>query len=577
MNAPSRVLVIGGTACGPKTAARVKRLNPQAQVTILEQSETISFGACGMPYYVEGLFEDINTLIETPVGVRRTKQFFKDCKGVDVHTGTEATQIDRDNKRVFARRKDTGEEEEHPYDKLVLATGARALRPPIPGVDLGRVWTMKASQDAETLSQSISTQGLRKAVILGAGLIGVEMAEALTKRGLEVTLVEMFDQILPGMLDKEMAMLGAKHLRQQGVDLKLGSKITGFQGETNVEAVQLEGETIPADMVLLSAGVKHNDELAREAGLECYEKGGIKINHFCQTSDPDIYAGGDCVLNGYLHPILRSPLYVPLGSTANKHGRVIANNIAGHASTYPGVQCTSICKVFDYTFSRTGLTEKMALQEGYSVETMIVSGGDKPHYIPGHAPLVVKLVASQRDRTILGAQIVGPGVADKRIDVAASAIAFNATLDDLANIDLSYAPPFSPPLDPITVAAFGLNNKMDGLANGLPPLKAKEIMDNEPDLVLLDVRGPEEYRQMRLPDPRPEGCEQRIVHIPLGQLRSRIDEIPRDKKVLAFCKISMRGYEAQRILEAEGFKDVCFIEGGLVGWPLEVETGEPQR
>lgn len=569
MSSAQRVVVIGGTACGPKAAARLKRLDPEAEVTVLEKSETLSFGACGMPYYVEGLFDDINTLIETPVGVRRTPQFFKDCKGVDVYTGTEVTRIDRENKQIFARGKDSGEEVTYPYDKLVLATGARAIRPPIPGAELGRVWTMKKSQDAETLSQSISTQGMQKAVILGAGLIGVEMAEALTKRGLKVTLVEMFDQILPQMLDREMAMLGSKHLEQQGVELKLGSKITGFEGQDTVEAVKLEGETIPADMVLLSAGVRHNDELAREAGIECYEKGGIKINKFCQTSDPDVYAGGDCVLNEYLHPVLRSPLYVPLGSTANKHGRVIANNIAGHPAPFPGINCTSICKVFDYTFSRTGLTEKMARQEGYEVETMIVSGADKPHYFPGNAPLIVKLVASKRDRKLLGAQVVGPGAADKRIDVAASSLAFNATLDDIANIDLSYAPPFSPPLDPITVTAFGLNNKMDGLAKGIPPLKAKEMMDQDPDLVLLDVRGPEEFQQMRLPD-------HRVKHIPLGQLRSRMDEIPKDKNILAFCKISMRGYEAQRILEGVGFENVCFIEGGLVGWPLEVETGEPQ-
>jgi len=570
MNSAQRVLVIGGTACGPKAAARIKRCKPDAEVTILEKSEILSFGACGMPYYVEGLFEDINTLTETPIGVRRTPQFFDKCKGVQVYTGTEATSIDRDNKQVFAREKNSEQEKAYHYDKLVLATGARAIRPPIPGVDLGRIWTMKESGDAESVAESISTQGLKRAVIIGAGLIGVEMAEALTSRGLEVTLVEMFDQILPQMLDKEMAMLGAKHLRQKGVNLKLGTKVTGFEGKDNVEAVKLEEESVSADMVLLSAGIKQNDELAREAGLECFEKGGIKINNFCQTSDPDIYAGGDCVFNDYLHPVLRSQLFVPLGSTANKHGRVIADNISGNRATnFPGVQCTSICKVFDYSFARTGLTETMAKQEGHEVETMIVSGADKPHYFPNHNPLNIKLIASKRDRTILGAQVVGPGVADKRIDVVASAMYFNASLDDLTNIDLSYAPPFSPPLDPITVAAFGLNNKMDGLAKGLPPLKAKEIMDSENDLVLLDVRTPEEFQAMRIPDSR-------VVNIPLGQLKQRIQEIPEDKPVLAFCKISMRGYEAQRILEAAGFDNVYFIEGGVVGWPLEIETGEPQ-
>jgi len=566
MNSAQRVLVIGGTACGPKAASRTKRCNPEAEVTLLEESETLSFGACGMPYYVEGLFEDINTLTETPAGVRRTSQFFDKCKGVKVYTGTKAKSIDRENKQVYASRKDSEQEVAYPYDKLVLATGARAIRPPIPGADLGRIWTMKESQDAESVAQSVSSQDVKRAVILGAGLIGVEMAEALNKRGVEVTLVEMFDQILPQMLDKELAMLGGKHLRQKGVNLKLGTKITGFEGKDNVEAVQLEEESIPTDMVLLSAGVKQNDEIAREAGLECFQKGGIKINHFCQTSDPDIYAGGDCVFNDYLHPILRSPLFVPLGSTANKHGRVIADNISGRATSFPGVECTSICKVFDYTFARTGLTATMAEQEGHEIESMIVTNPDKPHYYPGHAPIMIKLVASKRDRTLLGAQVIGPGAVDKRIDVAASAVYFNASLEDLGNIDLSYAPPFSPPLDPITVAAFGLNNKMDGLAKSLTPLQAKEIMDREKDLFLLDVRTPEEFQAMRISDSR-------VVNIPLGQLRQRIEEIPGDKTILAFCKISMRGYEAQRILEAAGYDNVCFIEGGVLTWPWDIEMG----
>jgi NADPH-dependent 2,4-dienoyl-CoA reductase/sulfur reductase-like enzyme/rhodanese-related sulfurtransferase len=565
MTASQRVLIIGGTACGPKAAARIKRLEPESEVTLLEKSETLSFGACGMPYYVEGLFEDIGTLTETPVGVKRTPEFFKRCKGVEVHTGTEAERIDREKKEVIARRKGSGEELAFAYDRLVLATGARAVRPPIPGADLANIWTMKESQDAVTLNRAIGELDAKRAVIVGAGLIGVEMAEALSRRGLEVTLVEMFDKILPQLLDKEMAMLGAKHLQAKGVRLELGAKVTAFTGESRVDGVRIREETLPADLVLIAAGVKQNDELAREAGLECYATGGIKINHFCQTSDPSIYAGGDCVLNEYLHPLLRSPLYVPLGSTANKHGRVIADNICGRATPFPGVKGTSICKAFDYTFARTGITELTARQEGHDVETFLCTSPDRPHYYPGMAPLAIKLVVSRRSRVVLGAQVVGPGAADKRIDVAASAIAFKADLDDLANIDLSYAPPYSPPVDPITVAAYCLNNKLDGLANGLPPLQAKQWMDQERDLVLLDVRTPQEFEAMWLEDDR-------VVHIPLGQLRERAEELPKDKDILAFCKVSMRGYEAQRVLQGLGFERVWFIEGGLVGWPFAVST-----
>jgi NADPH-dependent 2,4-dienoyl-CoA reductase/sulfur reductase-like enzyme/rhodanese-related sulfurtransferase len=563
MSHAQRVLVIGGTACGPKAAARIKRLNPETEVTLLESSETLSFGACGMPYYVEGLFDDIETLIETPVGVKRTAEFFERSKSVHVHTKTEAVRIDREKQEVTAKKVDSGEEIAFPYDKLVLATGARAVRPPIQGVNLENIWTMKVSQDAVTLSQAIDTQKAQRAVIVGAGLIGLEMAEALNRRGLEVTVVEMFDQILPQLLDKELAMLGAKHLQAKGVHLKLSTTVSAFSGNGKVQEVSLGSETIPADIVLVSAGVKQNDELAREAGLACHPRGGITINNFCQTSDPAIYAGGDCVLNEYLHPLLRSPLYIPLGSTANKHGRVIADNICGKATPFPGIKGTSICKVFDYTFARTGLSETSARQEGHDVETFLCTSPDRPHYYPGNAPLAIKLVSCRRSRRVLGAQVVGPGDAAKRIDVAASAIAFKATLDDLANIDLSYAPPFSPPLDPLTVAAYGLNNKLDGLARGIGPLEAKQWLDENPDLLLLDVRTPQEREAMWLDDPR-------VKHLPLGQLKERVDELPRDRDILAFCKVSMRGYEAQRILQGLGFDRIWFIEGGLVGWPYQV-------
>ena len=566
MATKQRVLVIGGTACGPKAASRIKRLEPESEVTLLERSSTLSFGACGMPYFVEGLFDDIDTLTETPVGVKRTVGFFKHCKGVEVHIHTEAERIDREKQEVVARNTASGEELVFPFDRLVLATGARAVRPPIPGAELDNIWTMKESQDAVTLSQAISEQGAKRAVIVGGGHIGVEMAEALSRRGLEVTIVEMFDQILPQLLDKEMAMLGAKHLQSKGVRLKLGAKVTAFTGQDRVDGVSMEQENLPADIVLISAGVKQNDELAREAGLECYPSGGIKINHFCQTSDPCIYAGGDCVLNAYLHPLLRSPLYIPLGSTANKHGRVIADNICGKATPFPGVKGTSICKAFDFTFARTGISETTAQQEGHEVETFLCTSPDRPHYFPGAAPLAVKLIVSRRSRVVLGAQVVGPGAADKRIDVAASAIAFKATLDDLGNIDLSYAPPYSPPIDPITVGAYCLNNKLDGLANGVPPLQAKQWMDQEQELVLLDVRTPQEVEAMWLDDDR-------VLNIPLGQLRERADEqLPRDKDILAFCKVSMRGYEAQRVLQGLGFERVWFIEGGLVGWPFAAAT-----
>ena len=293
------------------------------------------------------------------------------------------------------------------------------------------------------------------------------------------------------------------------------------------------------------------------------QKAGIVINSYCQTSDPDIYAGGDCVVNQCIDPVIKDPVFVPLGSTANKHGRTIADHIAGIAVPFPGISATGICKAFDYNLGRTGLTEKQARLLHPDIETAVWSGPALPHYIPQSKPLIIKMVASRRNRKLLGVQVVGMGDSAKRIDVAATALFFGATVDQLAALDLGYAPPYAPPIDPIAATAHLLANKLDGLARGISPLEARNRMQNGNDLVLLDVRTPDEFRMVRLPDDR-------VVHIPLGALREKFSQLPRDKDILAFCKVSMRGYEAQRILNAEGMDRVWFIEGGLVGWPFEL-------
>ncbi|MHC1724503.1 MAG: FAD-dependent oxidoreductase [Syntrophobacteraceae bacterium] len=559
-----RVLIVGGVACGPKTASRLKRLLPDSQVTMIEKGQIVSYGACGLPYYVEGAFPDVEMLYETPAGVLRTPAFFEKVKGFQTLTGVEAIHIDREGKKLHVRHVDTGEMECYPYDKLVIATGSRPLKPPIFGLGLSNVWFMRHPDDARDLVEQIERQGLKKAVLVGAGYIGVEMAEALVGRGIKVTMVEMFDQILPQFLDFEMAALAAKHLRQKGVNLVLGEKVEKLEGEDRVVALKTERQTIPADFVVIGAGVRPNDELAREAGLTCSARGGIIINRYCQTNDPDIYAGGDCVVNHYADSIVRDTLYVPLGSTANKHGRVIANHIAGLSTPFPGITSTGVCKAFDFTIGRTGLTEKQARQVESEVETAIWAGPALPHYLPQSRPLFIKMVASRRDRKLLGLQVVGPGDGSKRLDVAASAIFMGATVDQVADMDLGYAPPYSSPIDPLAATAHLLANKLDGLAAGMSPIEVKKRMDQGDDLVLLDVRTPDEFKVMRLPD-------ERVVHIPLGALREKLAQLPRDKDIFAFCKVSMRGYEAQRILNAAGFDRVWFIEGGLIGWPFKVE------
>ncbi|SMC17824.1 NADPH-dependent 2,4-dienoyl-CoA reductase, sulfur reductase [Desulfacinum hydrothermale DSM 13146] len=565
MDSRLKVVVIGGVACGPKAASRLKRLLPDADITMVEREDVVSYGACGLPYYVEGMFPDVRMLTETPVGVSRTPVFFEKAKGFRVLVRTEAVSIDREARTVKVRNLDNGKEDELAYDKLIIATGASPFRPPIPGLELDNVWFMKRLEDATGMVDNIEAQGLRRAVLVGAGLIGLEVAEALRVRGLDVTIVEMFDQIMPQVLDREMAALAAKHLESNGIRLVLGERVTAVEGNGKVEAVRTNQQVLPADLVLVAVGVRPNDRLAREAGLDCDPRGGIRINAYCQTSDPHIYAGGDCVVNDYVHPITGATIYVPLGSTANKHGRVIANHIAGLTSPFLGVSGTSICKVFGYTMGRTGLTEKQARELNLDCETVLWSGPDRPHYMEGSQPIVIKLIASKRYRRLLGAQVVGLGDGAKRLDVAASAILFEATLDHLEYVDLAYAPPFSPPIDPIVTAAHVLLNKLNGLANGISPLEARKRMEEQKDLILLDVRTPQEFEAVRLPD-------ERVVHIPLGALRERWQELPKDKDILAFCKVSMRGYEAQRILNAHGYDRVCFIEGGLLAWPFELWT-----
>jgi NADPH-dependent 2,4-dienoyl-CoA reductase/sulfur reductase-like enzyme/rhodanese-related sulfurtransferase len=563
MNPALKVVVIGGVACGPKAASRLKRLLPKAEITVVERDDTVSYGACGIPYYVEGFFSDLNMLVQTPAGIPRDPVFFEKVKGVKVLTGMEAVRIDRERKNVRIRSVRNNVEQDLAYDKLVLATGARPIKPPIPGLELKNVFCIRNLNTAAALMESIEKNKPQEAVLVGAGYIGLEMAEALMQKGIKVAVVEMFDQVLPQFLDPEMSMLVAKHLRKKGVTLLLGHKVLALEGNGLVQSVKTDQGALAADLVIMAAGVRPNDELAREAGLSCAPKGGIEINSYCQTSDPDIYAGGDCVVNRYVHPVTGALHFAPLGSTANKHGRVIANHIAGLATPFAGITLTGICKVFDFTVGRTGLTEKQARDLNLEVETAIWAGADIPHYYPQSKSMVIKVVAQKSSRKLLGVQIVGAGEVSKRLDVAASALFFGAAVDQLENIDVGYAPPYGPPLDPLTSAAHLLLNKMDGIASSVSPLEAKRRMDENKELILVDVRTPKEFAKMGLRD-------ERVINIPLGALRERASELPKDRDIFTFCVLCLRGYEAQRILTAAGFDRVWFIEGGLLGWPFDL-------
>lgn len=563
MTSALKVVIIGGVACGPKTASRLKRVMPTAEITLIDKDEILSYGACGLPYYVEGQFKEIAELTHTPAGIARNPAFFEKVKGFQARTRTEALSIDRQSKTVQVKDLDRKESYSLAYDKLVLATGSRAFKPPIPGLDLKNVWFMTHPDHAEEMAVQIQQQQLKKAVLIGAGFIGLEMAEALRRKGLDVTIVEMAPQIMPGVLDADMAAYSAQHLRSQGVQLALGERAVAIEGDGCVTALQTTMQTHPADLVVVAVGTRPNDELAREAGLSC--QNGIVVNSYGQTSDPDIYAGGDCVINHYSTADADS-MYVPLGSTANKHGRVIADHIAGQPSAFAGITATAIVQAFDFTIGRTGLTETTAAELNLDFETTTWAGADKPHYMDAKS-LVIKMIARKKDRRLLGIQVAGLSPTGKGcLDVAASAILFGGRLDQLANIDFAYAPPYSPPIEPLATCAHVLINKLDGIAKGISAFEARKRIENG-DVYLLDTRTPDEFKTVRLPYV--------TVHIPLGALRDRAKELPRDKEILTLCMVSMRGYEAQRILNAAGYEKVCFIEGGLVGWPFTLQTDPP--
>ncbi len=554
------VLVIGGVATGPKAASRLKRLKPGARVTMIERDTLVSYGACGLPYFVEGLFSEVEELIRTPADVPRNVAFFEKAKGVAVRTGVEALRIDRDRKTVTVQDLSSRETEDLPYDKLVLATGGYPFRPPIPGVELKNVWFMTHPDHAESLVAQIEAQNLKKIVLVGAGFIGIEMAEALKLRGLDVVVVEMADQIMTGILDEDMARFGARALTGGGVELVLGEQVTALEGEETVTGVKTNVRSIGAEAVIIAVGTRPNDALAREAGLDCMERGGILINEYCQTSDPDIYAGGDCVVNRYYGGGAGGSWFVALGSTANKHGRIIADHIAGKPVPFPGIGGTGVVRAFNFNLGRTGMGERQAKNLNLDVETVVWAGPDRPHYMPDARPLLIKMIAGRRDRKLIGVQVAGPGDGAKRLDVAAALILMGATLDDVAGVDFAYAPPFSPPIDPLAACAHLLTNKLDGLAVSVSPEEAlRRISGSHPPLVI-DTRTPREIEEMPFPE--------ETLAIPLGALRERLAELPKDREILTFCKVSLRGYEAQRILNAAGFDRVAFIEGGVFGWSV---------
>jgi NADPH-dependent 2,4-dienoyl-CoA reductase/sulfur reductase-like enzyme/rhodanese-related sulfurtransferase len=557
-----KIVIIGGTACGPKATARARRCDQQAEITLIEQQAELSVATCGLPYYVSGVVESRLELVQ------RGPDFFKEVLDVEVLTRTRAVAIDRKAKRVEILNLAKNRTSTIEYDKLVLATGSAPTMPDWPGKELKGIFTLSKIEEAQAIRQMVSPRKVDKAVIIGAGLIGLEMAEALVSQGLEVTVVEALDRVLPTLLDFEVSTYLDKHLKEKGVKRLFGQKVSGFEGDEKgwVNKVLIGDKALEADLALVAIGVRPNVGLAKDAGLSIGETGGIAVNTSLQTSDPDIYAGGDCVEN--INLITGQKMLAPLGSTANKHGRVIGTNVTGGDETFPGVVATSIAKVFDYNVGRVGLNQSQAEKDGYEVVTSLVPGYEHATYYPKGKEILVKLVAEKSNGRLLGGQVVGPGDTAKRIDVLATALTFGASVDDLANIDLGYAPPYNSALDPLHNAANVIRNKQAGYARALSPMEVKAKMEKSDAFIFLDVRSPAEWEAYRIQAPQAK-------FLPLRELRTRLDELPKDAEIVIVCHTSVRAYQAQRILDGAGFKDVKFLDGSIAAWPYEISLQRP--
>ncbi|TVM34992.1 FAD-dependent oxidoreductase [Oceanidesulfovibrio marinus] len=562
--ASKRIVVVGGSAAGPKAASRAKRMNQDAEVVLIQRAPELSMASCAYPYFIKGEVAKRDQLLSTPTGVVRNPTFFEGAKGVHAYVETEVESIDRAAKKIVAKNLRDGSTQEIEYDSLILCTGANPRMPPLPGSDLKGITPLHAMKDADFLASVRGNPEIKRAVIIGGGLIGIETSEALQHIGLEVTVVELLPQILM-FLDWELALVVENHVRANTVDVIEENGVSEYLGENGaVTGVRLkDGREIPCDLVVVSIGVSPNTELARNAGLTIGETGGIQVDAHMKTSDPSIYAAGDCTEK--VNRITGKKCLAPFGDVANLEGRVAGENAAiGDTATFPGVVLSGICKVFNLSAGSTGLSERMARAAGYDVLTATNAGPDKPGFMGGKL-VISKMVIERETERVLGFQCIGAGDVNRQVAEAATAVNLGAKLSDLVNLDLPYAPPFSLALDHFLTTAHVAENKLRGLFHGVNCSYVLEASKKEPKPFMLDVRSPDEWEEIRI------GIGE--ILIPLGNLRNRLNELPQDKdaEILCWCKVSMRGYEAERILAAHGWTNIKVMEGGVMAWPFERE------
>ena len=543
-----KLLIVGGVAGGASAAARARRLSEDAEIIVFERGPDVSFANCGLPYYVGGEIAQRDKLLVTTPERLRTR--FK----LDVRTRTSVEAVDRTAKTVRVRDLTSGEEYQESYDKLVLAPGAAPLRPPIPGIELQGIFTLRNLQDVDQIKERVD-QGVNHAVVVGAGFIGLELVENLVRRGVATTVIELQDQVLPPF-DKEMTTPILETLTAKGVKVMLGQSAEGFEPLPGGLIVRLKsGDRLPAQLVILGVGVRPENKLAIEAGLDVGPRGGIRVNEKLQTSDPDIYAVGDAVeVKDF---VSGGPTQVPLAGPANRQGRIAADNIFGRPATYRGTQGTAIVGVFDRTAAMTGASEKALRRTNRPYRKVYVHPAQHAGYYPGAKQMTLKLLFEPETGTLLGAQAVGGAGVDKRIDVLAIAIQAGMSVFDLEEVELAYAPQYGSAKDPINMAGF----VAAGMLRGDHPQVDVETVIAAPDgqrPFLLDVRTPQEFAAGHIPG---------AVNIDVDELRSRIDEIPRDRDIAAYCQVGQRGYLATRILRQSGFS-AANVGGGYKSFRL---------
>lgn len=529
-----RLLIVGGVAGGAAAAARARRMDEHAEIVLFERGPSISFANCGLPYHIGGIIEKRDALlVQTPQGM--AKRF-----RIDVRTGVEVVRIDRAGKRIVVRTLPNGGEREEAYDKLILSPGAAPVLPPIPGIGSRRVKALRNLADMDAILALIDAGKSKRAAVIGAGYIGLEMAEALHRRGLAVSVVEMTNQAM-SPLDPEMAVPVHQHLAAKGVQLRLNAAVKEIEDLPDGVSLKLStGEAIPADLVIASVGVKPESRLAVDAGLAVGEGGGIVVDDSMRTSDPAIYAVGDAVLTRQI--VSGKPVLIPLAGPASRQGRIAADNALGRTARYKGTQGTAICKVFDLAVAATGLNEKTLARLAIPFQKVYVHPPHHATYYPGAQPLSLKLLFAPGTGRILGAQAVGGEGVDKRIDVLSVALRAGMTVFDLEDLELCYAPPYGAARDPVNYAGFVAANALRG---DVALCSAQEVLALRPDQVLLDVRMPAEIAA---------GPVAGSLNIPVDDLRARMNEIPRDKEILAFCAVGLRGYIACRILGQSGYR-----------------------